>query len=213
MDWFQQHLLTLIIFLPTAGAGVILFMREARRDLIRRVALVTSLAAFVLSYFCFKGFETGDAFQYVERVPWIPNFGISYHVGIDGISLLLVMLTTFITPITILSAFDTVRRRVKGFMVALLVMETAMLGVFGALDLFLFYIFWEAMLIPMYFIIGIWGGENRVYASIKFVLFTMLGSLLMLVAIIALWSQGNAQLMNPTANYLELVSLRLSPAA
>lgn len=212
MDWFQQHLLTLIIFLPTAGAGIILFMREARRDLIRRVALGTSLAAFVLSYFCFKGFEAGDAFQYVERVPWIPNFGISYHVGIDGISLLLVMLTTFITPITILSAFNSVRRRVKGFMVALLVMETAMLGVFGALDLFLFYIFWEAMLIPMYFIIGIWGGENRVYASIKFVLFTMLGSLLMLVAIFALYHQGNAQLGYYTTSYLDLATLKLAPA-
>ena len=213
MDWIEQHLLTLIIFLPAAGAGVILLLREARRDLIRRVALGTSLAAFVLSYFCFKGFEAGDAFQYVERVPWIPNFGISYHVGIDGISLLLVMLTTFITPITILSAFNAVRRRVKGFMVALLVMETAMLGVFVALDLFLFYIFWEAMLIPMYFIIGVWGGENRLYASIKFVLFTMLGSLLMLVAIFALYSQGNAQLGYYTTNYLELATLKLSSAA
>lgn len=213
MDWFQQHLLTLTIFLPTAGAGIILFLREARRDLIRRIALGTSLAAFVLSYFCFKGFEAGDAFQYVERVPWIPNFGISYHVGIDGISLLLVMLTTFITPITILSAFDAVRRRVKGFMVALLVMETGMLGVFAALDLFLFYIFWEAMLIPMYFIIGVWGGENRLYASIKFVLFTMLGGLLMLVAIFALYSQGNAQLGHYTTNYLELATLKLTPAA
>ena len=211
MDWFEQHLLTLVIFLPTAGAGVILLLREARRDLIRRVALGTSLAAFVLSYFCFKGFEADDAFQYVERVSWIPNFGISYHVGIDGISLLLVMLTTFITPITILSSFNAVRRRVKGFMVALLVMETAMLGVFVALDLFLFYIFWEAMLIPMYFIIGVWGGENRLYAAIKFVLFTMVGSLLMLVAIFALYSQGNAQLGYYTTSYLELATLKLSP--
>ncbi|UCH61765.1 MAG: NADH-quinone oxidoreductase subunit M [Fidelibacterota bacterium] len=211
MDWLAQHLLTLIIFLPTVGAGVILLLREAQRGLIRRVALGTSLVTFVLSYFIFKGFEAGDAFQYVEQVPWIPNFGISYQVGIDGISLLLVMLTTFITPITILSAFNAVRQRVKGFMVALLVMETAMLGVFAALDIFLFYIFWEAMLIPMYFIIGVWGGENRLYASIKFVLFTMLGSLLMLVAIFALYSQGNAQLEYYTTSYLELTTLKLSP--
>jgi len=212
MDWPQQHLLTLIIFLPTAGALVILFLRESRRELIRQVALGTSLAAFVLSYFLFKGFETSAAFQFIERVPWIPNYGISYHVGIDGISLLLVMLTTFLTPVTILSAFDTIGKRVKGFMVAMLVMETGMLGVFAALDLFLFYIFWEAMLIPMYFIIGVWGGENRLYASLKFVLFTMLGSLLMLVAIFALYSQGNVQLGYYTTNYLELVALQLSPA-
>ena len=212
MDWFEQHLLTLIIFLPTAGAGAILLLRETQRDLIRRIALGSSLATFVLSYFCFKGFQAGDFFQFIERVPWIPNFGISYHVGIDGISLLLVMLTTFITPLTILSAFDTVRRRVKGFMIALLVMETGMLGVFVALDLFLFYIFWEAMLIPMYFIIGIWGGENRVYASIKFVLFTMLGSLLMLVAIFALYHQGNAQLGYYTTSYPDLATLKLAPA-
>ncbi|MFB0516625.1 MAG: NADH-quinone oxidoreductase subunit M [Candidatus Neomarinimicrobiota bacterium] len=210
MDWLQQHLLTLTIFVPTAGAGIILFLRESRRELIRQVALWTSLVAFVLSYFLFKGFEFTSAFQFIERAPWIPNYGISYHVGIDGISLLLVMLTSFITPVTILSSFNAIQRRVKGFMVALLVMETGMLGVFAALDLFLFYIFWEAMLIPMYLIIGIWGGENRLYASIKFVLFTMLGSLLMLVAIFSLWSQGNAQLGYPTANYLELTGLRLS---
>lgn len=212
MDWFQEHLLTQIVFIPTAGAGIILFIREQRRDLIRLVALGTSLVTFVLSFICFRGFQADSAFQYVEQVPWIPNFGVSYHVGIDGISLLLVMLTTFITPITILSAFNAIQHRVKGFMVALLVMETAMIGVFVALDLVLFYIFWEAMLIPMYFVIGVWGGEKRLYASIKFVLFTMLGSLLMLVAVFALYHQGNVQLGQYTTNYLDLATLRLAPA-
>jgi NADH-quinone oxidoreductase subunit M len=213
MDWIQQHLLTLTVFVPTVGALAILFLKESQRDLIRLIALISSLLSFVLSYFLFKGFEASDAFQFIERAPWIPNYGIGYHIGVDGISLLLVMLTTFITPVTILSSFDAIPRRVKGFMAALLVMETGMLGVFVALDIFLFYIFWEAMLIPMYLIIGIWGGENRLYASIKFVLFTMLGSLLMLVAILALYSQGNTQLGHYTTDYLELATLSLSRTA
>ncbi len=213
MGWLEQHLLTLTIFVPTAGAGVILVLRESQRNLIRQVALGSSLVTFVLSYLMFKGFETSAAFQFIERVPWIRNYGISYHVGIDGISLLLVMLTTFITPVTILSAFDSVQRRAKGFMIALLIMETGMLGVFAALDVFLFYIFWEAMLLPMYLIIGVWGGKNRLYASVKFVLFTMFGSLLMLVAIFALYSQSNAQLGTYTTNYLDLLHLRHSSAA
>ncbi|UCH09660.1 MAG: NADH-quinone oxidoreductase subunit M [Fidelibacterota bacterium] len=213
MDWILQHLITFTVFIPTAGALVILFLRESQRDLIRLVALISSLLSFVLSYFLFKGFEASDAFQFIERAAWIPNYGIGYHVGVDGISLLLVMLTTFITPVTILSSYDAIPQRVKGFMAALLVMETGMLGVFVALDVFLFYIFWEAMLIPMYFIIGVWGGENRLYASIKFVLFTMLGSLLMLVAILALYSYGHAQLGHYTTDYLELATLELARTA
>ncbi|MEE9161826.1 MAG: proton-conducting transporter membrane subunit, partial [Candidatus Neomarinimicrobiota bacterium] len=213
MGWLEQNLLTLTIFLPTVGAAAILLLKNDQQQLIRQVALTASLITFVLSYLLFKEFQTSAAFQFVVMVPWISNYGISYHVGIDGISLLLVMLTTFMAPVTILSAFDTIHERVKGFMVALLLMETGLLGVFASLDLFLFYIFWEAMLIPMYFIIGIWGGPNRLYASIKFVLFTMLGSLLMLVAIIALYSEGEAQLGRYTTNYLDLVNLNLSTVA
>jgi NADH-quinone oxidoreductase subunit M len=211
MSWFEQHLLTFTIFSPLIGALVILFLRESQRHAVRLVALTTSLITFLLSYFIFRDFQTNDAFQFIEQTPWIQNYGISYHVGIDGISLLLVLLTTFIAPITILASFDAITDKVKGFMAALLVMETGMLGVFAALDIFLFYIFWEAMLIPMYLIIGIWGGKNRLYASIKFVLFTMFGSLLMLVAILVFWSQGNAQLGYYTTNYLELVNLKLAP--
>ncbi len=213
MAWLEQHLLTLTIFLPTVGAAAILLLKNDQRQLIRQVALTASLLTFVLSYLLFKEFQTNAAFQFVVMVPWISNYGISYHVGIDGISLLLVLLTTFMAPVTILSAFDTIHERVKGFMAALLLMETALLGVFASLDLFLFFIFWEAMLIPMYFIIGIWGGPNRLYAAIKFVLFTMLGSLLMLVAIFVLYSEGEAQLGHYTTNYLELVNLNLSTRA
>ena len=212
MDWLSHHLLTLTIIMPAAGAVVILVLGNGQRELIRRVALGSSLVTFVLSYFLFKGFQPGGGFQFVALAPWISNYGISYHVGIDGISLLLLLLTTFIVPVTILAAFDSIHERVKGFMAALLLMETGLLGVFAALDLFLFYIFWEAMLIPMYFIIGVWGGKNRLYAAIKFVLFTMLGSLLMLVAILALYNEGQAQLGYYTTNYLELVTLTLSPA-
>ncbi len=124
--------------------------------------------------------------QFAVRTPWIPGLGISYHLGVDGISVLLILLTTILTPIAVLSSWNSVEHRLKGFMISLLVLETGMLGVFVSLDLFLFYLFWEVMLIPMYFLIGIWGGINRIYAAIKFVLFTMFGSLLMLVAIVAL---------------------------
>ena len=211
MDWIGQHLLTLTIFIPVIGAGIILFMRESQRVIIRQVALVTSLITFLLSYFLFRGFQSTDAFQFVEQTPWIPLYGISYHVGIDGISLLLVMLTTFITPVTILSAFDTIQQRVKGFMVALLIMETGMIGVFAALDLFLFYIFWEAMLIPMYFLIGIWGGARRIYATLKFVLFTMFGSLLMLVGIFILLARTHAATGIFTLTFSDLAALSLPP--
>ena len=144
MDWLQQHLLTGIIFMPTFGAGIILLLPAGRRELFQRVALGSSLVTFLLSYMLFVGFRQDATFQFIELLPWISAFGmgISYHVGVDGISLMLIMLTTFLTPITILSAFDSIDNRVRGFMVALLVMETGMLGVFASLYLFLFYMFW-----------------------------------------------------------------------
>src|SRR5262245_33969069 len=143
-------------------------------------------------------FDRSDVdYQLEEQRPWMPSFGISYHLGIDGISLLLVMLTTFLMPIVLLSAWHYIESRWKEFAVTMLLLETGMVGVFVALDLFLFYIFWEAMLIPMYLIIGIWGGPSRVYAAIKFILYTLGGSLLMLVAILALYFQHGSA----TGNY------------
>ena len=144
---------------------------------------------FLVSIPLWTRFDAGSAdYQFVEHRAWMPSLGISYHLGIDGISLLLVLLTTFLVPLVLLSAWDAIESRLKEFVVTMLLLETGMLGVFVALDLFLFYIFWEAMLIPMYLIIGVWGGPRRVYAAVKFILYTLAGSLLMLVAILVLYS-------------------------
>src|SRR5512132_198493 len=156
-------------------------------------ALGTSLVTFAVSVPLYTRFNAAiPDYQFVEQRAWMPSFGISYHLGVDGISLLLVLLTTFLMPLTLLASWHSVERRWKEFAITMLLLETGMLGVFVALDLFLFYIFWEAMLIPMYLIIGIWGGPNRVYAAVKFVLYTLVGSLLMLVAILVLYFQHGA---------------------
>ncbi len=174
--------LTAIIFLPALAGAAVLLAPEKR---VKILGIASSVAVFILSIVLALGFDAQSAeFQLTARTVWIPAFHISYYVGVDGLSLLLVLLTTLLTPIALLASWNSVDRRVKEFTFMILLLETGMLGVFCALDLFLFYIFWEAMLIPMYFLIGIWGGENRVYAAIKFFLYTMFGSLLMLVAII-----------------------------
>jgi len=179
-------ILSLIVFGPLAGAIVIALLPRERHALIRWTALGVALAVFGLSLLLVLGFKVGaDGFQYQERVPWIPVFGINYHLGVDGISLVLVVLTTTLSWISILASFGPIKDRVKEYMISFLVLEVGMLGVFLALDLFLFYVFWEIVLVPMYLIIGIWGGPNRIYATIKFVLYTLIGSLLMLVAILA----------------------------
>jgi NADH-quinone oxidoreductase subunit M len=190
-------ILTLLIFLPVAGSILLLFIdnRDDRRDAsIRVVTLVISLVVLALAILLWARFDpTSAEYQFTERHPWIPAFGIDYSVGVDGISLLLVELTAFLTPIALLSSWESVHKRVKAFSIFMLALESAMIGVFLSLDLFLFYIFWDAMLIPMYFLIGIWGYERRVYAAIKFILFTMAGGVLMLVAIITLAWLYNAQ--------------------
>jgi NADH-quinone oxidoreductase subunit M len=184
----DQQILTLVTFLPTVGAILLLFLNEKNKQGIKVAAFVTSLVTFIFSLYLYFNFKSGTSdMQFEVNQPWITGLGINYHVGIDGISLLLILLTTLLTAISILSAWNAVEDRLKGFMISILVLETGMLGVFVSLDLFLFYIFWEVMLIPMYFLIGIWGGVNRIYAAVKFVLFTMFGSLLMLVAIVALF--------------------------
>lgn len=183
-------ILTYVTFLPLLGVIPILFIPqegENGKNLIRWISLVTSILVFLASLRIYAGFDPGaSGFQFVERHSWIPSYGIEYFMGLDGLSFWLVLLTTFITPITILSTWKAIERRLKEFHVSLLVLETAMIGSFLALDLFLFYVFWELMLIPMYLIIGVWGGERRIYAAIKFFIFTAVGSLLMLVCIIGL---------------------------
>lgn len=178
--------LSLITFLPIMGSAALLFFPKENKQAIRWFSLLLTLVVFGLSTRIFTGFETNALMQFERMVPWIPSLGITYHIGIDGLSLFLYLLVTFLMPITILSSFKAIEDRVKEYHIFMLLLETAMLGTFTALDLFLFYVFWELMLIPMYFLIGVWGGKRRIYATIKFFLYTMVGSLLMLVAILVL---------------------------
>jgi NADH-quinone oxidoreductase subunit M len=186
---FGLNPLLLVTFFPLIGFVIIALMKDEQRDAIRWTALVTSLLTFGFSLFVLVGFDKSSAgMQMVALFPWVTigDLSIEFHMGIDGISLLMVLLTTLLTPISILSTWTAITDRVKGFMLFFLLLETGMLGVFLSLNLVLFYIFWEFTLIPMYFLIGIWGGERRLYASIKFFLFTMAGSILMLLAILYL---------------------------
>jgi NADH-quinone oxidoreductase subunit M len=180
-------LLTIVTFLPLVGALVIAFLPRENLRLVRATALATALATFAVSLLLLAGFQpAAEGFQYREELDWIGAFGIQYKLGLDGISLAMVVLTTTLTWVSILASWLPIATRVKEYMISFLILEVGMIGVFLALDLFLFYIFWEIVLVPMYLIIGIWGGANRIYATIKFVLYTLVGSLLMLVAILAL---------------------------
>ena len=181
----SAELLTAVVFLPACGAILLALFPAEDHTNVKATALGVTVVTFLVSVGLWFGFDpTASGYQFSAQVPWIDAFGISYAIGIDGISLTLIVLTTFLMPLTLLGAWTAVQNRVKAFAIACLLLETGMLGAFIALDLFLFYVFWEAMLIPMYFIIGIWGGQRRVYAAIKFFIFTMAGSLLMLVAIL-----------------------------
>jgi NADH-quinone oxidoreductase subunit M len=187
-------LLSLITFLPLLGAVFILFVQGEASIVARNarnVALWTSLITFVLSLFLWFGFDRSSAdFQFVEKAAWIPSLGLSYHMGVDGISMMFVLLSTLLTPICILASWDSIKLRVKEYMIAFLVLETLMVGMFCALDFIVFYVFFEGVLIPMFLIIGIWGGPRRVYAAFKFFLYTLLGSVLMLLAILAMYFQA-----------------------
>jgi len=177
-------IITFLIFWPLAAAGIVLLIRSDRRGAIRGFALAATLAEFAASLYLLFAFHPGGGYQFTVRWVWSPTLSVGYQVGIDGISLFLVLLTTFLTAISVWSSFTAIKKRIKGYFVAFLVLEAGMVGTFCATDLFLFYVFWELMLLPMYFLIGIWGGKNRVYATMKFVLYTVAGSLFMLVAII-----------------------------
>ncbi len=190
----ELPILSLTVFLPLIGAGIVLLIRDepeiAARNA-RWVTLWTSLFTFALSLLLWYGFDTSTAeFQFVDEVQWIPDFGIVYRLGVDGISLFFVLLTTFLTPLCVLASWRAITSRVKEYMIAFLVLETAMIGVFSALDLVLFYLLFEGTLIPMFLIIGIWGGPERVYASFKFFLYTLLGSVLFLLAILAMYIEA-----------------------
>jgi NADH-quinone oxidoreductase subunit M len=178
-------ILSLLVGLPLVGGIAVLLTGKGRDTAAKTVALAVSLLTFVVSLALWWGFDPASAeYQFVEQYSWLPDFGISYLVGLDGISLWLVILTTFLTPISILASWESIHKRVREFMFFMLALEAAMIGVFISIDLFLFYIFWDAMLIPMYFLIGMWGYDQRIYAAIKFILYTMAGSVLMLIAIL-----------------------------
>ncbi|WP_421994397.1 NADH-quinone oxidoreductase subunit M [Roseococcus sp.] len=187
-------ILSLLTFLPLLGVLIIMMVRGDEAVVAsnaRWTALWTSLITFFLSLILWVKFDKSSPdYQFVDQLAWLPDFGISYTMGVDGISVLFVLLSTLLTPICILSAWSVIQSRVREFMIAFLILETMMVGMFCALDFMLFYIFFEAVLIPMFLIIGIWGGPRRVYASYKFFLYTLLGSVLMLLAIIALWYQA-----------------------
>jgi len=201
-------ILTAIVFLPIVFA---LFLALwPKESTIRPLALGFSLVEFLLSLTLLQRFDQSTAaLQMVEKSMWIPRFGIQYHLGIDGISLWLVLLTTFLTPIIILASWKSIETRIKGFHISMFVLQTAMLGTFLALDAVFFYVFWELSLIPMYFIVGIWGGANRIYATIKFFIYTMLGSVLMLVAIIYMMYLTQEATGNMSANLLDFYKLKI----
>src|SRR5690242_1487870 len=184
-------ILTLVTFLPLAGVVLILMLRgeaEAVARNARWIALWTSLIDVALAIALWGAFDpTRAQFQFVERAPWLPGFNIAYHLGVDGISLFFVLLSSFLTPICVVASWASITRRVKEYMIAFLVLETLMIGMFCALDFVLFYMFFEGVLIPMFLIIGVWGGERRVYSAFKFFLYTLLGSVLMLLALIAMY--------------------------
>ncbi|WP_029008464.1 NADH-quinone oxidoreductase subunit M [Azospirillum halopraeferens] len=184
-------ILSITTFLPLVGALFILIIRGTPEDVnrnARNVALWTTLITFVLSLFIWINFDPANPnYQMVEKVAWIPTFNISYHMGVDGISMLFVILSTFLMPLCILASWESVKTRVKEYMIAFLVLETLMVGMFCALDFVVFYMFFEGVLIPMFLIIGVWGGARRVYAAFKFFLYTLLGSVLMLLAILAMY--------------------------
>ncbi len=202
-------MLTSLVVLPTIGGILALLLgRRGKDGLVRQLALGVSLVAFAISLLVWWQFDpTSAAYQFVERHPWLPDFGISYHVGVDGISLLLVVLTTFLTPVALLCSWESVDERVGEFSFFMLTLEAAMIGVFISLDLFLFYVFWDAMLIPMYFLIGIWGYDRRIYASMKFLLYTMAGSVLMLLAILWLAYYHQNTTGVPSFDLADLIAL------
>ena len=209
MSQFAIGSLSWLLLIPLIGALALLFVPKEQKQTLFSISLLFSSVAFIWSVKILAAFDgsRGDM-QLVERVPWMPSYGIEYLVGIDGISLFLVLLTTVLMPIAILASWS-VKDKIREYLFFMLVLETGMLGAFVALDLFLFYVFWEVMLIPMYFLIGVWGGTRRIYAALKFVLFTMAGSLLMLVAIIYLAMRYAQETQTLSFNLLQLYDLHL----
>src|SRR5579864_6027630 len=205
----MDHILSIVLFTPLAGLLVLLFIPSSNERAIRLWANGISLAGFLVSLPLVFYFDRTKDYQFVERAPWIPTLGASYHVGIDGLGLLLVMLTTLLGFLAIFSSWNAIQVRLKEYYALFLLLQTAMLGVFMALDFLLFFIFWETVLVPMYFIIAIWGGPRRVYAAMKFIIYTLIGSVLMLLGILALYYQHYLQFQTYSFDIADLMQTRL----
>src|SRR6266550_1509864 len=188
MEFFANHILSVVLFMPLLGALVLLFIPREMENAHKIAGNVFGALGFLVSLPLLRWWNPGEKpFSFEESAEWIPSIGAKYHLGIDGISLLLVMLTTFLGMIAILSSWSAIHQRTKEYYILLLLLQTGMIGVFVSLDFFLFYVFWEVMLVPMYFLIGVWGSDRRLYAAIKFFLYTLAGSVVMLLAILALY--------------------------
>jgi len=206
----QDHLLSIVLFTPLAGMFILLLLPKENKNLIRIWANVVMFIGFLVSLPLWWRYDRNNAeFQLVERVDWIPSIGARYIVGLDGISLLLVLLTTVVGFLSVLSSWSAIEERVKEYYAFFLLLQTGMLGVFLALDFFLFYVFWEVMLVPMYFIIGVWGGPRKLYAAIKFFLYTLFGSVLMLLGILALYFHHYTQFGTYTFEIAELMRMSI----
>lgn len=204
--------LSSIVFIPLIGALFFLLLPAKNDKVLRRAAFIVMMIDFLVSLPLFWLFDAGSpSFQYVEKVPWVQSLGINYYLGVDGLSLLLLLLTTFLGPIVVLGSAG-IKKNLRGYFISMLLLQTGMLGTFVALDLFLFYIFWEVMLIPMYFLIGVWGGVERIYAAVKFFIYTMVGSLLMLVGILWIYFHTNVPGIGHTFDYTLIMQYALFPA-
>ncbi len=217
MNHFSFPILSTLIFFPLVCAVLLMFIRSEggeNDELLRKIALVASIVEFLISLPLLKYFNDATAgMQFVEFVPWVKSFSLNYFVGIDGISLWLVMLTTFFVPLCVLCSWTYIQKKTKYFLISMLFLETAMIGAFVSLDLVVFYVFWELMLIPMFLLIGVWGGERRIYSAVKFFLYTAAGSIFMLVAIIYLYYLSYKTTGVGTFNLLELYKLHIPIAA
>jgi NADH-quinone oxidoreductase subunit M len=211
MNFQNFPIVSFVLFFPLAGAFIILFLKRKNEKTIKNIAFITSLLNFIWSLDLYFRFDRGSSnVQLAEKINWIKDWGASYYVGIDGINLLLILLTTFITPLAILSSWNAIKDRVKEYMIVMLLLETGMIGVFVSFDILLFYIFWEAMLIPMYLLIGVWGGQRRIYAAVKFFLYTMVGSVLMLIAILFVYFMHHKLTGEYTFDLLRLYNTSIS---
>src|SRR5438128_3874667 len=206
----DQHLLSIILFAPLIGMLVLMFIPGSAKSAIKLWANLVGFGCFLVSIPLATRFEkSAMSYQMVERADWIPSLGVKYLIGVDGISLLLVMLTTLVSFLAILSSWNAIDDKLKEYYSMFLLLETGMIGVFVSLDFFLFYVFWELVLVPMYFIIGVWGGPRKLYAAIKFFLYTLTGSVLMLIGILTLYFQHYQQFGTYTFDIAPLMQLNL----